>query len=167
LADFSTPPHPRIPALYRILGVGGLACFCFLAYWAGAPARKSASEVERYLDPAEPSQVTFFKLDPLGPPTARAGKFHDWAVASERRMAKDEARELKGILTSAGTYSSDGLHCFDPGMGFRFEKESVMLDLAVCLSCRKIRGFPGNGRYWDLSDEGSRRLESIYKAQAP
>jgi len=165
------PAKPRFSvAFYVLLGLVALICIGVAVYREGAPGRKSAAEVQAFLSDTETARVTFFKLDPKDedPSQPRTGRrLHGWRVLGEQPLKEAETQDLRSILTSGSTYGTGSFHCFQPGMGIRFQTEARVIDLVVCLSCQKFLAYEGDeARSWSLSGIGCRRLGTLYTAHA-
>jgi hypothetical protein len=136
----------------------------------GDVAKQSVTEARRMLQGIEHAPATFFKLDPhSGTPESkkRGGPFlRDWTILQEKPLDATAADEVRSILTSQGSYSDTGAKCFEPGLGFRFNRRGSVVDFIVCLACRWIHACEGDQTsFWALSESGVDRLMGIYTKQ--
>ena len=98
------------------------------------------------------------------PPPDSAPRLHDWPVMGDSvPVPPDIAAALREVLSSPSTYTIYDSQCFEPGLAVSFGAGSNRVDVLICLLCNRAMFYRGDmqvGRC--LSDEGKRRLSSIY-----
>jgi hypothetical protein len=163
-------PRVRVP-FYVLAGLVASGCLGVFIYREGGPGRQSAAEVAVLLAGTESARVTFFRLQPIRLDPSQLQReihLHGWKVLGHQPLRDSEVEHLRDFLRSGSTYGTDNIHCFQPGMGIRFETEARVLDLVICLNCQKFLAYDGlNEKGWNLSTAGCARFAAIYEAHAP
>jgi len=157
-----------------LISVAGilLAAGSYFVYVSGAPARAASKSFEALLAGTETATVTFYTIDPVSghtPPEKRQGAYlRDWKILQEKVLRDPrDVQRIRSILSSSGTYGTEAFHCFDPGLGFRFQTESRRIELVICLACRQIYAYEGDRRkFWILSESGVKKLYEVYETHA-
>lgn len=119
---------------------------------------------------AKPAIARRIYSTPSGtPPPDNAPRLHDWKVVGDPLpIPPDLASELRTVLSSPSTYSFQDSHCFEPGMAVSFGEGPTRVDVLICLLCNRTVFHSGNAEVGrSLSDEGNKRLSSIYQRLFP
>lgn len=157
--------------VYVLILLAAMVGIVVFIYREGEASREDAKAVVEMLEGLEAARGTFYKLDPMrSDPTQSPKKpqFQGWTLLAEQPLKPEEVRDLRDILTSKDTYGRDAIKCFEPGMGFRLQTDSRVLDLVVCLSCQKYVAHDGPVvKSWNLSKSGCDRFAVLYKAHVP
>jgi hypothetical protein len=163
------PPSPARRVF--LLALGGLAILSGAATWwkFRSPARLDSQNALNLLAGMETANLTFFRLNPIGPKAADAPpppKLRDWEILQTKSIQdRTQVDRVRAILMDASTYGDQAFNCFDPGLGFRFETAGRRIELVICLSCRHVYVYEVDRRqFWILSDAGARRLMEVYEA---
>lgn len=135
-------------------------------------AASSLAEARSVLQGAAETSASFFTLDPeelgLEGKIFTVRYLRDWKILSEKSLDSRTAAEVLSLLKKEGTYFDGGALCFDPGLGFRFQRGESFVELVICLDCNWVYAYTSDEHFrWSLTPEAKQELLRVYRSQVP